>query len=214
MKRALAVLAVSLALAGTSLAGPSIVTNGSFEEGVDPPTSWHTTPGIGSTDIAGWTVVGGSIDWTHNEIWPASDGALSLDLSGSVGALGGVTQDLTTVAGMAYIVTFDLAANPYREWGVKEMEVSAGSASQVFTSDTTAMVGWDLGDPIDWQTHQWSFVAASSTTTLQFISLDGSGYGPALDNVSAVPVVPAPGAVILASLGAGLTGWLRRRRAL
>ncbi len=41
----------------------------------------------------------------------------------------------------------------------------------------------------------------------------GNGTHFAMDNLT-YTVVPAPGAVLLVGLGAGLTGWLRRRRAL
>jgi len=210
MRKALAVLAVSLVLAGTSLAGPSIVTNGSFETGPEIPGSFVTLNG-GSTAITGWTVMGANIDYI-GPFWVASDGERSLDLSGA--AAGGIMQDLTTVVGTSYLVEFDMAGNGRSGPVIKDMDVKASSSQcQVFSFDTTGTTFADMG----WETMQWSFVAENPVTTLQFISLTDGVYGPTLDNVKVTdmtPTVPAPGAVILASLGAGLTGWLRRRKAL
>ena len=49
-----------------------------------------------------------------------------------------------------------------------------------------------------------------------FYDVTGSGLIEIVDNIQFEPggMIPAPGAIVLGSLGAGLVGWLRRRRTL
>ena len=183
-----------------------LIANGSFETGPAVPTP----PGFtrlynGSTAITGWTVIGTDIDYIET-YWQASDGSHSLDLCG--GRDGGVKQDLATIAGIPYLVEFDIAGNPAGPPTVKTLDVSAGSASHTFTFDTTGASLQSMG----WTARSWTFVADAGTTTLAFTTPDYN-YGPALDNVRVNPV-PAPGAFVLGSIGIGLVGWLRRRRTL
>ncbi len=46
----------------TSLAGP--FQNGSFEAGLNPPTNSYRSLSTGATDIDGWVVVAGRVDWS------------------------------------------------------------------------------------------------------------------------------------------------------
>lgn len=164
---------------GTTTTNTSF-TNGSFEGGPNPGTSW-TTLGAGSTHISGWTVTSGNIDYMGTA-WQSSDGTRSLDLSGS--GVGAISQAFTTVAGRSYTVTFDLAGNPGygTGTGTKQVTVSVNNSantSQTFSFDTTGHTLTNMG----WVNKSFTFTASGTSTTLTFTSLTASVYGPALDNV-------------------------------
>jgi choice-of-anchor C domain-containing protein len=167
------------------LADPDVITNGSFEIGPDPG-SYLTLP-VGSTAITGWTVTRASIDY-KGTYWQHSNGNRSLDLDDSPG-FGGIAQTFDTNPGQTYIIRFDMAGNPDGPPVVKQMRVTAAGQQQDFSFDTTGHSRTNMG----WTTRTWSFVANSTSSTLEFYSLDtvDGRYGPALDNVRLVPE-PSP----------------------
>ena len=124
---------------------------------------------------------------------------------------GGIQQTFDTVAGVLYNVSFWLAGNPDGAPVTKSVLVGASGADSATYSFT--FTGFDKAN-MGWKNYTYSFVAASSSTTLSFASKDATSFGAALDNVS-VAAVPEPATWAMMILGFGLVGGsMRRRRAI
>lgn len=178
----LAALGASFALAGTVLAAAPF-GNGSFETGnynQYTPAYDFDRVFAPSTDITGWTVTVGSVDWIGT-YWQAAQGTKSLDLDGDEGTPGAISQSFATSVNSTYVVTFSMSGNPDAGPALKTMTVDIGGATTAFSYDTS-FYGNTLTD-MKWVTKTYSFVATSTTTTLTFTSTTTGGYGPALDNV-------------------------------
>jgi len=206
MPRWLAALA-ALSLATAVQAAP--FQNGSFDVGA-PATFVFDIP-AGSTQIPGWTVSVGTVDWITSN-WVSSQGTSSLDLVGSF-AVGGVAQTFDTVPGTTYVVAFDLAGNPGGPPVVKPLAVTVNGVTSSFTFDTTGRSGAAMG----WTRHSLTFTASGTSSTIAFVSdVTGTGTnaGAALDNVTitaqgaaaSAAEIPLPwahvGAALLVLLGA------------
>ena len=168
-----------MAFVGSASAAFTGLTNGSFETGA------YTDNGSGfqqldapNTDIAGWSVDAGSVDWIGT-YWPAPDGAMSIDMSGA--DAGTLSQTFDTTIGNTYTVTFLVSGNPAGPPAVKTLELSAtGGTTGLYTHDTT---GTDLTTMV-WTPQTYEFFATSATTTLTFTSTTAGAYGPAIDAVA------------------------------
>ena len=202
MKTAFAL--VALAATYPSFAA-TLITNGSFEFG--NTSGAFSTVSAGGTDITGWTIDSGSVDYISS-YWAASDGARSIDIAGS--AVGALSQSFATTAGQSYVISFDLSSNPDLS-GPRDLLVSIdGGAPSVFTHPGST--GKDAAG-MNWTAQSFSFLAGGPSTTITFTT-NGTAqgvFGPALDNVAAI-AVPEPAAWALMLAGFGLVGGAMRRR--
>lgn len=221
--------AVFLGLSGT--ADANLVTNGSFENGSYCGNTNFCTLGAGSTAISGWTISSGSVDWISSNFWPAADGLMSLDMTGS--SAGGLTASTSfnTILGREYQLSFAMSGNPDGSPAVKQLAVgitpnggisnSTGifPGATIFSYDTAAQGNSRFGD-MKWVTHSLNFTGLGVLTSLSFHSLTPGLYGPALDDVAVVEYfrpsasVPEPLTLALALMSFGAIGLRKLRRSV
>jgi choice-of-anchor C domain-containing protein len=176
---------VLLAFACVSAAVAVPFQNGSFEIGTNPGATFITLANGDSTNITGWTVIRGDIDYIGG-YWQPAQGARSLDLIGDQ-FVGGVQQTFDTIPGAPYSVSFALAGNPAGGPTIRPLAVTVAGTTDNFTFDITGATLTNM----NWTTHQFIFVATNATETIQFVS-DLTGvpgaccYGAALDDVQIV----------------------------
>lgn len=169
---AFTVLSVFLSLGHTV----SAQVNLSFETGTNPGS--FNTVFAGQTNISGWSVDFGSVDYIGT-YWQASQGSRSIDLNGQ-NQRGQISQEITTVAGWTYKVTFDMSGNPDGNPVSKFMSVSADKKA---ARGYLYAIGSNTRVDMQWAPNTYHFTAEYPTTLLSFTSLVQGFYGPTLDNV-------------------------------
>ena len=183
----------------TQVVKGNLIENGSFETYAKDPGTW-TFPDrvdlgldVGNTDITGWTVIKGQIDYfgvcpvDPPNFWRAADGGYSIELAGSPSS-GGVSQAFASNAGETYRVQFYLSGSPMTGWSGedqpnKTVRVQAAGQSADFAFDVAAEQ--NTYTDMKWKLCRFFFVADSDISTLDiFSTMESVHIGPVIDNVS------------------------------
>jgi hypothetical protein len=209
------VIAASALFALPAMAA-NLIVNGGFETNPVKSGGYVHFAGGSSFDGGHWFVTGTDIlqvDRGYGYGDPrmtffARSGLDSLDLTGTgnQNVFSGVYQDVATVAGKAYHLTFwtgratgvGSTANDYLTAATTHLSID-GTPVASFVNAEKVIGG------LAWVAYSYDFVATGATTRIAFINNGGNDYL-GLDDVSLASVVPEPATWAMMMVGLALTG--------
>jgi len=178
----------------------NLVTNGSFEQGAHPGTEYNDAV----TDFPGWNYLGGQTfrvtqasSGYYNNYWGlTAENGVDYAVFSNGGPSTGISQNLTTIAGRKYNVSFYVGNG-----GIYQ----AYDLIAKFGSQT--LLDISLGPHQPFKLESFTITADSSSSLLQFYSTNGNNPGYiSLDDVvvtlaDAETTVPEPGTPLLVGIG-------------
>jgi opacity protein-like surface antigen len=206
------ILAALVTAATMGSASAAIVFQDNFESYTSTVTNGTYGPTTGTT-LGPWTVTG-TVDVIVSPNWGAfgSVGTLSLDNSGTPGAIDGISTSIATQIGYTYTLNFDYSRNFWGSNAESKTNLTFGSYTQQISLSGSQTQG--VGLPFAPQ----SIAGTGGNITLSFLSpyLPNDSYGITLDNVvvteTITAAIPEPGEWAMMLSGLAVVGAIARRR--
>lgn len=191
---------LSFGVSARPAAAFDLVSNGSFEDPSLPTPSYNIYD-----SIPGWQLLPGSqsgLEVQNNVAGSPYSGQQFVELDGN--AVSGIYQDLATVVGQVYKLTFAFSARP----GVADNKLNVTWGGVPVAALLANGAG--LADT-QWQTFSYDLIATSSTTRLSFDNFgeQSDSLGSYLDAVSveeSAAAVPEPTTILGALVAGGVIG--------
>ncbi|MDY0357637.1 MAG: hypothetical protein RBR19_17275 [Sedimentisphaerales bacterium] len=177
------------------------------------------------SDLSQWT---GKNNGAHHGVivadpLNAGNNVLSFSATASGGDIFTIAA-FDLVAGQQYTISFDYLGLPSQIAGgaggfAGLSQAYPGTHLWYYGTNSTSGAAPILVDDGQWHTYTYDFIAPSSIGSSIHLMFEDFSYSAAsvagdalFDNVQ-ISTIPVPGALLLGSIGLGLTGHLRRRRA-